>query len=320
MSKKKPDKPKYQIKLKRLTQEEIDRATMGQYSKRNGVNGSGITTNVDSGKQSMKKNDRSTTKRIDIVEHALKRPLDHNHSDENPEKRVKLNSQFALRRSMRLMEKNEPVSKFNEKKPNETNKKRSKTSQSVERSNEGNIDRVMLPTPTDGQLAKNSNAMTGESMRNELQTSKNNDEEPNGTNEKSSPCRSDESNNDRVKLSTPTDKQLAENSNARKHNQCTVQEVATLHMKVGDIVWAKLSRAPYWPAKIERVYGIKNQMIEVVWFNEYRRSKIHKGQAEDFLLNFKKHVPKFNDFVGLETAAKEATIYAMSIFGRRNLK
>lgn len=154
MSKKKPDKPKYQIKLKRLTQEEIDRATMGQYSKRNGVNGSGITTNVDSGKQSMKKNDRSTTKRIDIVEHALKRPLDHNHSDENPEKRVKLNSQFALRRSMRLMEKNEPVSKFNEKKPNETNKKRSKTSQSVERSNEGNIDRVMLPTPTDGQLAK----------------------------------------------------------------------------------------------------------------------------------------------------------------------
>lgn len=82
-------------------------------------------------------------------------------------------------------------------------------------------------------------------------------------------------------------------------------QIALLDFKIGDVIWAKLSGHPIWPSKIERIYGIKHQMLEIVWFNDYRRSKIYKTQAQ----NFQKHAHLFNTHIGLETAAKEAMIY-----------
>lgn len=85
-----------------------------------------------------------------------------------------------------------------------------------------------------------------------------------------------------------------------------------LGFSVGDIVWAKLRGSPFWPAKIERIYGTKLQMVEILWFNDYRRSKVYKTQIEQFLPNFAKNSKLFKQHIGLETAAKEAVLYVAS--------
>lgn len=89
-------------------------------------------------------------------------------------------------------------------------------------------------------------------------------------------------------------------------------EIAIIDFQVNDIVWVKLKGSPFWPAKIERIYGQRNQMLEVFWFNDYRRSKVNKGQAQPFLRNFRKHAKSFNHHIGLEAAAKEAILYGTS--------
>lgn len=88
--------------------------------------------------------------------------------------------------------------------------------------------------------------------------------------------------------------------------------VAKIDFKVGDVVWAKIRGCPFWPAKIERIYGVKLQMIEILWFNDYRRSKVYRTQIESFLPNFRKNSKFFKEKVGLETAAKEAVLYMTS--------
>lgn len=47
-------------------------------------------------------------------------------------------------------------------------------------------------------------------------------------------------------------------------------------------------------------------MYEIVWCNDYRRSKIHKKQISKFLENFEIYSKSFDDFIGLKTAAFEA--------------
>lgn len=103
---------------------------------------------------------------------------------------------------------------------------------------------------------------------------------------------------------------LDENQENNETKESTVDnQIALLDFKIGDVVWSKLSGHPIWPSKIERIYGIKHQMLEIVWFNDYRRSKIYKTQAQKFLPNFQKHAHLFDKHIGLETAAKEAMIY-----------
>lgn len=77
----------------------------------------------------------------------------------------------------------------------------------------------------------------------------------------------------------------------------------------GAIVWAKIKGAPFWPAKVERVYGLKNQMVEVYWFNNYKRTKMCRASCVSFLANFDRFRPNFDKHIGLEPAAKEAIIY-----------
>lgn len=47
-------------------------------------------------------------------------------------------------------------------------------------------------------------------------------------------------------------------------------------------------------------------MYEISWYNDYRKSKIYKSQAHKFLNNFEEFSAKFDDIIGLRTAAFEA--------------
>lgn len=49
-----------------------------------------------------------------------------------------------------------------------------------------------------------------------------------------------------------------------------------------------------------------NIMYKVKWFNDYRYIKIHKLQIQNFLQNFELFANKFDETVGLRTAAFEA--------------
>lgn len=66
---------------------------------------------------------------------------------------------------------------------------------------------------------------------------------------------------------------------------------------------------PHWPAKIYSIYGSRNQMVEVWWFNDYRRTKMQISQMSNFFQNYEKLKPTFTNRIGLETAVKEAIIY-----------
>lgn len=75
-----------------------------------------------------------------------------------------------------------------------------------------------------------------------------------------------------------------------------------------EIVWAKIRGFPHWPAKISCVTTTANGkiMYEVKWYNDYRCTKIHKMQVFKFLENFEKFSSKFDEVIGLKTAAFEA--------------
>lgn len=77
---------------------------------------------------------------------------------------------------------------------------------------------------------------------------------------------------------------------------------------VNEIIWAKIRGSAHWPAKIERIVSTVAGLIcyEIIWFNDYRRSKIHRTQAYKFLHNFEKFAVKFDQIIGLRTAAFEA--------------
>lgn len=50
-------------------------------------------------------------------------------------------------------------------------------------------------------------------------------------------------------------------------------------------------------------------MVVVVWFNDYRTTKMYKSQIFKFLKNFDTYAVNFKNVVGLEKAAQEAMIY-----------
>lgn len=66
-----------------------------------------------------------------------------------------------------------------------------------------------------------------------------------------------------------------------------------------EIIWAKIRGSHHWPAKIDRIYTTPRGliMLEIIWYNDYRRSKIHKTQAYKFLENFESFAVKFDDIM-----------------------
>lgn len=83
--------------------------------------------------------------------------------------------------------------------------------------------------------------------------------------------------------------------------------IARVEFRVQEVVWAKIKGSPHWPAKINSFPS--NRTAEVVWFNDYRKTKIFKTQLFKFLVYFDEFAKKFNDTVGLEAAAKEGLMY-----------
>lgn len=83
--------------------------------------------------------------------------------------------------------------------------------------------------------------------------------------------------------------------------------VARIDFAVGDVVWAKFKGFPHWPARITAFTS--KLMVEVFWFNDYRRTRIYRTQLFTFLPHFEEFSLKFDDHIGLRTAAREAMIY-----------
>lgn len=92
-----------------------------------------------------------------------------------------------------------------------------------------------------------------------------------------------------------------------------LMQVAVIDFKLEDIVWAKIKGYPPWPAKIVLFPTAKTAML--LWFNDYRKTKVFRTQLFKFLPNFDKFAVHFKKHLGLETAAKEALqCYGQNMF------
>lgn len=78
----------------------------------------------------------------------------------------------------------------------------------------------------------------------------------------------------------------------------------TPNFKLNEIIWAKIRGHPAWPAKIVDFPSPK--MALVVWYNDYRKTKVYRTQLFKFLINFDKFAGDFDKSIGLKTAAREA--------------
>lgn len=85
-----------------------------------------------------------------------------------------------------------------------------------------------------------------------------------------------------------------------------IAPVVKVVFRPSEIVWAKIKGFVAWPARIKSFPS--SNMVIVSWLNDYRVTKIYRTQMFKFLLFFDTFSKRFNDTVGLETAAKEGLI------------
>lgn len=95
--------------------------------------------------------------------------------------------------------------------------------------------------------------------------------------------------------------------NENGNNEKSSTALSQIDYRIGEVVWAKIKRYPHWPAKIKGFPSTRT--VEVVWFNDYRTTKVYKSQLFKFLIHFEEFAKKFDDTVGLKTAAQEGLIY-----------
>lgn len=58
--------------------------------------------------------------------------------------------------------------------------------------------------------------------------------------------------------------------------------VAKIEFKINEVIWCKIRGWPAWPCRIRTF--VKNMAI-VVWFNDYRITKVYRTQLQKFLTN-----------------------------------
>lgn len=78
---------------------------------------------------------------------------------------------------------------------------------------------------------------------------------------------------------------------------------------VNEVVWAKIKGSIPWPAKITSIATTGLKRYEVVWFNDYRKSKLYRSQISKFHTHFIEFSVHFPKSIKVETAAKEALLY-----------
>lgn len=118
-------------------------------------------------------------------------------------------------------------------------------------------------------------------------------------------------NNDRTEYIVNNDRKKAkdkEDATIVKKNVHSNQIVKAAFQE-GEVVWAKIRGHPFWPATIECFHYGRTQMIDVRWFNDYRKTKLYTTQLQNFFPNYDSHKHLFEHHVGLECAVKEALIY-----------
>lgn len=111
---------------------------------------------------------------------------------------------------------------------------------------------------------------------------------------------------------------LTNDANASKKNYDSDKKepeskaIVKMAFQIDDAVWVKIRGHPTWPAKIEKFHYGRTLMVDVFWFNDYRRTKVFGSQLQNFLLNLQTYKHTFQNHIGLETAVKEAMIYLTS--------
>lgn len=103
---------------------------------------------------------------------------------------------------------------------------------------------------------------------------------------------------------------------ANKKNEQGSMAIAEKDFTVGDIIWAKIKGHSHWPALVTA--QTSRLMVEVRWYNDYRRTKVYRSQLFDSIKNFEKFSEKFDSVIGLRTAAKEAMMCYGNIFSDVN--
>lgn len=86
-------------------------------------------------------------------------------------------------------------------------------------------------------------------------------------------------------------------------NSCNTN-VAKFQFSLNEIIWGKIRGSAHWPAKVINIKPIRNTtQYEVVWMNDYRKTKLFHSQMYKFHSNFDEFSAKCS------TAVKEALIY-----------
>lgn len=96
------------------------------------------------------------------------------------------------------------------------------------------------------------------------------------------------------------------NANSEAGPSNPVNAVANLDWRVGEIIWAKIKGWPTWPGQIKSFPSAR--MVEVIWLNDYRKTRLYRTQMFKFLNNFDRFAVDFDNVVGLEGAAREGLI------------
>lgn len=84
-------------------------------------------------------------------------------------------------------------------------------------------------------------------------------------------------------------------------------EIVKVEFKINEIVWAKIKGYPAWPARIKS-FAPHNRAV-VVWFNDYRTTKLFRTQLFKFLKFFERHAVNFDKTIGLKKASLEGLFY-----------
>lgn len=79
--------------------------------------------------------------------------------------------------------------------------------------------------------------------------------------------------------------------------------ICTQPPKVGEVIWGKIRGWPHWPGKIVHIFP---RQFEVIWYNDFRVTKLYRSQIFKFVANFQIFAEKFDTTIGLREAAEQA--------------
>lgn len=81
--------------------------------------------------------------------------------------------------------------------------------------------------------------------------------------------------------------------------------ISTLPFKVGEVTWGKIRGWPHWPAKIVHIFP---RQFEVVWYNDYRVTKLYRSQVFKFTSNFSIFAEKIRNDGGIERGCRTSYV------------